>query len=122
MASIRIMQNSVAQRSRQWQAQKMSVRNQCRTNAIIAHVSQSMIKMYSIEQSLEKFYNRNNDSFRQRFNREAFKSKYCSEDAPGGSPFRSSRVLEDDAGEWVQVVRFFQYRQVVHSSEAFALS
>ena len=71
-----------------------------------AHVSQSMIKMYSIGQSLEKFYNRNNDSFRQHFNWEAFKAKYCSEDAPGGNPFRNSRVLEDDAGEWIQEVRF----------------
>ena len=71
-----------------------------------SHVSQSMIKMYSIGQSLEKFYNRNNDSFRQHFNWEAFKAKYCSEDAPGGNPFRNSRVLEDDAGEWIQEVCF----------------
>ena len=33
-----------------------------------AHVSQSMIKMYSIDESLEKSYNRSNDSFRQHFN------------------------------------------------------
>ena len=71
-----------------------------------SHVSQSMIQMYSIEDSLERFYNRNNDSFRQHFNWEAFKSKYCSDDAPGGNPFRNSRVLEDDAGEWIQEVRF----------------
>ena len=55
---------------------------------------------------MERFYKRDNKKFRLHFSWDEYQARYCSDDAPDGNPFRHSKVFEQDAGEWIQNVRF----------------
>ena len=62
--------------------------------------------MYDIDDSLEQFYKRDTKKFRLHFSWVDNQARYCSDDSLDGNPFRHSKVFEQDAGEWIQHVRF----------------
>ena len=76
-------------------------------------LSLNSIEKYTVRESLQRFYRRNESSFRLHFDLEQFKDRYCAESQPGGNPFRNSTSLEGDSYEWVQNLHLDNVAEVV---------
>ena len=56
-----------------------------------------------IQNSLQRFFNRNERRFCLHFSYEEFKSRYARE-APEGNPFRNAELLKEMENDWVRSV------------------
>ncbi len=61
-----------------------------------------MIEMVSVEDSMRKYYRRDEDRFRLHFDLRQFKAQYASGDHADGNPFRNSTTLDEGSREWIQ--------------------
>ena len=75
-------------------------------NSPFAKKDCSPLRMYSVEESLQRLFFERNEVFRLHFSWEDFQARYCSEDAPDGNPFRNMDVLKQASADWLQQVHF----------------
>ena len=64
--------------------------------------SKNMIEMLAVEDSLRRYYRRDEDRFRLHFDLRQFKARYASEDHADGNPFQNSTTLDEGSREWIQ--------------------
>ena len=76
------------------------------TEHTAAYLSQNFIEMYEVSHSLRRFFMRDEDNFRLHFCLRQFKERYASKQGNTENPFQNSRLLDEDAYEWVQHVTF----------------
>ena len=71
-----------------------------------ANSSQNSIEMFTVGESLRRFFMRNEKQFRLHFDLRHFKERYASSRTQSENPFINSSVLNEDSYEWVQHVSF----------------
>ena len=71
--------------------------------------SHNGIDMYTIRESLQCFFFRDERQFRLHFSLADFQARYCSDEQEDGNPFRSSELFTE---EWVQDLQFVGVEQV----------
>jgi len=77
------------------------------------YLTQNQITDYTIEQSLQKFFKRNELNFRLHFDLALFKERYCCNEQADGNPFRNSHLFDAETNEWTQTVYFDSVEQPV---------
>jgi hypothetical protein len=60
------------------------------------------IRMYTVTESLQRFYHRDQQSFHLHLGLELYKARFCAEDLPGGNPFNDDATVAEASRDFVK--------------------